>query len=235
VNRRIKMAGVAGWLLVVAWIGAQADTLDVYLLRHAQTMANVTREYTEENQRTFSPLGEAQLAEIADKLADYDFDAIIVSPAYRVLHTVLPHLQARGMQAEIWPELYECCWDRDTVEEEPELTQGKRIELEEAIASYFRFRDDEAVYMFDVDTPARGDLMVKRAVEMIESRFGGAEKKVLVVSHYHTGSRLLRALLGEAAPRTIRPANARLSHVRQDADGRFQLLMLNDVEMGMGE
>ena len=229
-NTRVTAFG----LCVAIWSIASAEALDVYFLRHAQTMANVTREYTEENQRTFSRLGLEQIEEAAVMLAQYDFDVVIVSPAYRALHTVLPHLQARGIQAEIWPELYECCWDRETEEEEPTLTTGDRIELEEALAPYFRFRDAEAVYMFDVDTPARGDLMVARAVELIETRFGGSGKTVLVVAHYHTGSRLLTALLAGDPPRAIRPANARLSHVRQDADGQFRMLMLNNEELDHG-
>ena len=134
------------------------------------------------------------------------------------------------MQAEIWPELYECCWDRETKEEEPALVTRERIELEDDVRAYFRFRDEDAVYMFDVDTPARGDLMVARAAELIHERFGGTGKKVLMVSHYHTGSRLLTTLLGEHAPRFIRPSNAALSHVQMDEHGEFRLLRLNDRE-----
>ncbi len=233
-SRWLKMRVTAICLCVAIWSVASAEVLDVYFLRHAQTMANVTREYTEENQRTFSPLGEVQVDEVTEKLADLHFDVVIVSPAWRAQRTILPYLKERGLQAEIWPELYECCWDRETEEEEPALITTSRIELEDDVRAYIRFRDAEAVYMFDVDTPARGDLMVARAVELIEARFGGSGKTVLVVAHYHTGSRLLTALLADDSPRVIRPANARLSHVRQDPDGQFRLLMLNDEDVDHG-
>lgn len=220
-----------GWTavcLLVAFGMAQAEAADLYFIRHAQTMANVTREYTDENQRVFSPRGEEQIRAASEKLAEYDFDVVLVSPAWRTQHTILPYLKVRGMQAEIWPELYECCWDRETEEEEPELVPGPRIEVEEDVRRHFRFRDEDSVYMLDVDTPARGDLMVERAVELIRSRFAGTDQSVLIVSHYHTGSRLIPALLDEPPPRAVRPANARLSHVHQDDAGRFRLRMLND-------
>jgi len=103
--------------------------------------------------------------------------------------------------------------------------------LEDDVRPYFRFRDEDAVYMFDVDTPARGDLMVERAAELIHERFAGTGKKVLMVSHYHTGSRLMTALLGEHAPRFIRPANAGLAHLQEAEDGTFRLRLLNDRTM----
>lgn len=204
------------------------EAADLYFLRHAQTMANVTREYTEENQRTFSPIGKEQVAGVVDKLAEHEFDIVLVSPAYRTLHTVLPVLSDRGMTAEIWPELYECCWDRETEEEEPQVTRGDRIELEENIAAYFTFRDDDAVYMLSVETPARGELMVADAVDRLQERFAGTGKRVLIVSHYHTSGRIMRSLLGDAAPWRIQPRNAELSHLEEDEDGQWVLRMLND-------
>lgn len=228
INRRLwALVGV----LVLMWGVVSAEVLDVYFLRHAQTMANVTREYTEENQRTFSPRGEEQVAGIVEKLADLNFDEVLVSPAYRAQQTILPFLKERGIQAEIWPELYECCWDYETEDDEPELVRGDRIELDEAERAYFRFRDEDSVYLYNVDTPARGELMIERAVELILSRFAGTGQTVLLVSHYHTGSRLMPALMGEPPPRGIRPGNARLTHIRQEADGRFRLLMVNDIEL----
>jgi len=95
-SRWLKMSVAAICLCVVIWSGAQAETLDLYYVRHAQTMANVTREYTEENQRTFSPLGEAQVDEVTEKLADLHFDVVIVSPAWRTQRTILPYLKERG-------------------------------------------------------------------------------------------------------------------------------------------
>ncbi len=205
-----------------------SEAADLYFLRHAQTMANVTREYTEENQRAFSPIGKEQVAGVVEKLAEHEFDIVLVSPAYRTLHTVLPVLHDRGMTAEIWPELYECCWDRETEEEEPQVTRGDRIELDEDTAAFFTFRDDDAMYMLSVDTPARGELMVADAVARLQERFAGTDKRILIVSHYHTSGRIMRSLLGDAAPWRIQPRNAELSHLEEVEDGQWVLRMLND-------
>lgn len=216
------------WIIAVFVSGTiDAMAFDLYFLRHAQTQANVTREYTPENQQTFSPWGLEQVNHVAGGLADYEFDVVIVSPAWRTMHTILPVLMERGMQAEIWPELYECCWDRETVEDDPQVTRGEAIEIDPAFTTYFRLRDAESGYILEVDTPARGELMVAGAVELLLERFAGTEQRVLMVSHYHTGGRILRNLLGESAPARIQPQNARLTHLRGDEEGQFSLLMLN--------
>jgi broad specificity phosphatase PhoE len=228
-NQYISRAGLFLLLWALQSISQPAaQALDLYFIRHAQTMANVTREYTPENQRTFSPLGEEQVDGVAAKLAGYTFDRILVSPAHRAIHTILPYLEANQRVADIWPELYECCWDYHTKEDEPTLTRGPRIEFTPDTAPYFRFRDEDAVYMLDVDTPARGRLMVAKAIELIESQLGASNETVLIVSHYHTSSRIMRALLGEDVAIRIQPQNARLSHLHRDTNGQWHLLMLND-------
>lgn len=190
-------------------------------------MANVTREYTDENQQTFSRWGLDQVERVTADLADYEFDVVIVSPAWRTQNTILPLLQERQIQAEIWPEVYECCWDRATEEEEPQVTAGERIEIAPEMVDYFRLRSADAAYVLEVDTPARGELMVADAVALLRDRFEGSGLRVLVVSHYHTGGRLMQSLLGDEAPARIQPQNARLSHLRGDGTGHFELLLLN--------
>lgn len=213
--------------LLLLLLPVSARAFDLYFLRHAQTMANVTREYTEENQQTFSRWGLDQVEQVTETLAEYEFDVVIVSPAWRTRHTILPVLQARSLKAEIWPEVYECCWDRNTEEEAPRVTHGDLIEIDPDLTRYFRLRSPDAAHMLEVDTPARGDLMVAEAVALLRERFEGSGLRVLVVSHYHTGGRLMRSLLGDAAPSRIQPQNARISHLRSDSQGGFELLLLN--------
>lgn len=220
--------GLAVWLIATLPAGA----LDLYFLRHAQTMANVTRDYSEANQRQFSERGLEQVAAVPAELAGLEFDVIVVSPAWRALHTIGPYLVAQGKSAEIWPEVYECCWDRQSPDEAPQLVEAELIEIPAAYADVLDFRSPEAVRFYDVDTPGRGALMIERALTLLEERFGGTEQRVLVVAHYHTISRLIGGLLGDAAPRRIRPANAKLSHLRQTADGGYLLLRLNGRAVG---
>ncbi len=216
---------VIGLLVFIA--GSDLFALDIYVLRHAQTMANWKREYTDEYQRTFSPWGQDQVDGVADKLEPYSFDVIIVSPAWRTHHTILPYLARHNRTAEIWPEVEECCWDRRGFIDIQELPRGPRIEIDEELQEFFTFRDEEAVYRFGADTPEAGDYQIGLAVDLIRERFLGTDKTILIVGHTHAGARIIQGLLDDPPPRLFLH-NATLSHVALDDDGRFRLHMLND-------
>jgi broad specificity phosphatase PhoE len=215
------------FLFVVIFL-PDAGALDIYILRHAQTLANVTREYTDEHQRSFSPLGLEQVESTSAKLAPHSFAAILVSPAWRTRHTILPYLKERGLVAEIWPELDECCWDRKTEMTISDLPRGPVIEIEDEYLAFFSFRDPGSMRFFDAITPETGEHQVGLAVNMILERFGKTDKAILIVTHYHTGTRLIRAL-AENAPKRFYLQNATLSIIAPGADGRLQLQVLNDA------
>lgn len=216
--------------LIIGIATINAAAMDIYILRHAQTLANVTREYTDEHQRSFSPLGLEQVESISAKLAAHSFDAILVSPAWRTRHTILPYLKERGLIAEIWPELDECCWDRKTEMTISDLPRGPVIEIEDEYLAFFSFRDPGSMRFFDAVTPETGEHQVGLAVNMILERFGNTDKAILIVTHYHTGTRLIRAL-AENAPKRFYLQNATLSLIAPGADGRLQLQVLNDAPL----
>lgn len=201
--------------------------LDIYILRHAQTVANWKRDYTDENQRTFSPWGLEQIDGIMEKLEPLSFDVIIVSPTWRTRHTILPYLEKHGLTAEIWPEVAECCFDYRGYIDFRDLPLGPRIEIEDEHREYFKFRDEKAVYYFEADTPEAGDYQISLAVDLIRDRFMNTDKTILIVSHYHAGSRIIQSFLDDP-PARLFLRNASLSHVARDSDGTFRLRMLND-------
>lgn len=227
----IRRALLSHFLIVsMAWtLHAETGALDLYVLRHAQTMANVTRDYSEENQRSFSPDGLRQIDEVTEKLAAYQFDHILVSPLYRTMHTILPYLQERGIQAEIWPELAECCWEADTEDVPVELNPGDRIEITDELAPYFRLRDGQTTHEYDAAFKFTGPLMAARARALIDERFRDSGQSILIVTHYHTGQHILNEIVDHEPKRTLRLINARLSHLTQNEDGTFRLMTLNDV------
>ena len=59
--------------------------LEIYFVRHAQTEANRTHIHSRENDRTFSAEGKEQVAALTEKLGQYNFDHILVSPKYRAI------------------------------------------------------------------------------------------------------------------------------------------------------
>ena len=202
--------------------------LDVYILRHAETMGNVTGNYSEENQKTFSPKGLEQVAGIVEKLKDYHFDHIVVSPTYRTRQTILPYLREHGLTAEIWPEIEECCCDmRGNSPPAPDIPLGEPVVIEDDETLYFRVRED-APMRFAPRSEEEGVAQMFRARDQILKRFGQSGQSVLVVSHSCTGSRIMETLLGVKPSGRFAPGNAALIHLQQEPDGTFQLLRFND-------
>lgn len=226
-----RMRRTTGFLLVLLAslsTAGHAAGLDVYLIRHAETMGNVTGDYSEQNQCTFSPRGLEQVAAVPVKLMDYHFDSIVVSPTWRTRQTILPYLQARGRTAEIWPEIEECCCGAPgDVAPAPEIPLGEKIVIGESEFAYFKLRDESATVRFAPTTEAEGLAQMQRAGDLIRSRFGGSGKTLLVVTHSCSGARIIEDLLGLKRSGRFPVDNASLTHLRQGADGSFQLVALN--------
>lgn len=206
-----------------------AVAVDIYITRHAETMGNVTGDYSEQNQRTFSPQGLQQIARITEKLAPYRFDHILVSPTYRARQTILPYLRAHQRKAEIWPELEECCCDsRGLVSPAPAVPFGEPIHVDQDDVSYFNVRPDGG-YRLQPTTEAEGLAQLLQARDRILQQFGGTTQTILLVTHSCSGSRIMELLLGIRAAGRFAPANAAISLLREEAPGQFRLLLYNDA------
>ena len=84
------------WIVLLLWLGlfevAQAG-LKVYFIRHAEAGHNVVKEWKEKpkadwpayvgNPDMFTPQGETQVVKATEKLKQYHFDFIAVSPYWR--------------------------------------------------------------------------------------------------------------------------------------------------------
>lgn len=203
--------------------------LDIYLVRHAETLGNVTGDYSEENQRIFSPKGLQQIASLSEKLNAYHFDRILVSPTYRTRQTILPYLHAQGSVAEIWPELEECCCDsRGSVSPAAAVPLGEPITMDEAERAYFRVRPD-GQYHLRPSTEAEGMAQLANLRKRLLEHFGGTTQSVLLVTHSCTGSRIMELLLGIKPAGRFSPDNAALSLLRESPPGIFRLILYNDA------
>lgn len=180
-------------LMLSAGLAHAGGGLDLYFVRHAQTLANakgVTNTYTSS---TFSEEGAAQIEALTAALQGYRFDAILVSPTGRTQQTIRPYLEQTGKSAETWPEITECCWQHDP---------------------------SNSAY-------AAGRAQVHKAADMIRERYGNTGKTVLVVAHYHSGQVLLGDLLGVDRESLPGLENARITHLKQGADGKFSIVTIN--------
>jgi len=227
-----KLIVIGLFLAFWVFVSGPVQALDLYILRHAETMANVTKVYSEDNQRTFSPAGQEAIRQLPARLAAYHFDRIFVSPDYRVLRTLLPYLQHEGRTAEIWPELAECCWDTLKSGGDTPPNAGAPIVLDEELRPFFTFRDGEAARAAFAATAEEGEALAHQTAARILAQYAGSTNSLLIVSHYHTGRHLLKAFLPTPAPRGIRLMNTGLSRLQEQPDGTFRLLRLNDRPYG---
>ena len=98
--RRILVVAI----LLCGVAAAQAGGLDIYFVRHAETMANASGVNTSGNSNMFSEKGNEQVGALTRELNAMRFDAILVSPAERAINTILPYLKESGQKGIIWPE-----------------------------------------------------------------------------------------------------------------------------------
>jgi broad specificity phosphatase PhoE len=209
----------------VLWLaaGPEAPALDLLVVRHAETLANVQDDYSVFNQRHFSALGEQQVSNLTAALAGRRFDAILVSPAYRAQRTILPLLQQQGAVAEIWPELDECCWQKgDERGASDTFATGPQVLVEQEMRPYFLVRQGSDGMVGGMESRTDGIVRIKRAAALVKERFGGTAQTVLVVMHQHSGSRLVESLLDQAPEGRYRLANASVTWLRADG-GRFRI------------
>ena len=202
--------------------------LDIIYVRHAETIANATGDYTTGNESTFSEKGEVQRYDLIEKLAPYSFDAILCSPRDRVVYTLLPYLEEQNLKAEIWPELTECCWHKDrSAPVSEDLEPGPPILLAPDAKRYFAFRDNEARNEYQAFTYADGIVQMNKLHDLITECYAGSGKTILVAGHGLAGSRFIELLIGQTPNGHIRLHNSELTHIKQMSDGSFKLISIN--------
>jgi broad specificity phosphatase PhoE len=213
---------LASLLLVLT--AAPPKSLDLWFVRHGETVANATGRYNARTIDTFSARGQQQVAALTKQLSGIRFDAIVVSPSPRALRTIAPYLRAHpGLKAEVWPELYECC-DNNTRKVKgptsPSVRFGAAIRVPADLQGLFALSAGARL----IATPSYEDGLrqVELAATRLKRSFGGSGKTVLVIGHSLHGSRLIEELEGRPMLGRIRPENGRLIHLRQLGSGLFE-------------
>jgi len=215
-------------LCAAAFLSSTALGLDIYILRHAETMGNVTGDYSETNQRTFSPKGLEQVAAVPGRLQGLSFDQILVSPTWRTQQTILPYLKAAGRTGEIFPAIEEADCGITGQEPSVSVTSKKQpVELIEDGRGLYVVSGDPATARYAPTNTAEGLAILREAVDQILVRFGGTTQSILLVTHSCTGGRLMELFLGLPPQGSLSPANAVLSRLVQKSDGAFELATYN--------
>jgi len=213
-------------LLLAAFSAAPVSyaASDIYFVRHAETMGNLTHQHSKQNDRTLSPEGRRQVQALTRILDHLRIDHIIVSPKHRALKTILPYLKKHHRVAEIWPELAECCWQKQRELSTDIPARGSPVRLDAAMTPYFSFATADDRFTFQTRGYGQGIVQTFLATEKIKQRFAGSQQRILVVGHYHAGSRLIEILQGQDPIGRYKIANTQLLHLRETGHGTFTLL-----------
>ena len=243
-------------ILSVLFANVANAQLKIYYIRHAEGGHNVKKAWQAKDipesewpayvgdPNVFTPKGMKQVTAATEKLQKYEFDFVASSPMWRAHKTIAPYLKATNQRAEIWPELREGTGMAsilsddipDVVEEI--LNQGPPIVLTEEEKAHFALRpnarrdykrypkgassEEKVAYMKHVSL---------HAIKLIEQRFGGTDKSILLAGHNSAGVSLLKLLLKKAPTGEARRGliNTGIWMVQQQEDGSYELKIYNDA------
>lgn len=227
--------------------------LKIYYIRHCEGGHNVKKAWEEKgipqsewpsyvgNPDVFTPRGEKELVAATKELQEYRFDFIATSNAWRARNTILPYLKVTNQTAEVWPELREgpgmlTILSKDIPDlEVPILNLGDPIELPEDEKDYFVLRKDSPNDYKKYPRDAEENLKVAymkyvslHAISMIEERFGGSDKSILLAGHNSSGVSLLKLLLKKEPENKRGITSSGIWMVEQQKDGTYQLKIYNN-------
>ena len=190
----------------------------------------------------FTPKGLKDVAIATEKLQKVHFDFIASSPMWRARNTIAPYLEVTDQKAEIWPELREGPGMTMILSDLPEvndeiLNKGDSVVLPKKEADVFELRrgaeNHYKRYPRGSSEKEKGAYMKyvsQYAIELIETRFGGSGKSILLAGHNSAGVSLLKLLIQEEPTGDARNGlnNVGIWMVEQQEDGSFDLKIYND-------
>lgn len=202
--------------------------MDLYFVRHGQSMGNMTNDYSTPAHDQLSPNGWQQAERLGERLGECAFDAIYVSPLRRALETITPYLRRHARKAQAWPELAEACWQADRDAAPPVRQDGVRPFVPDtSLRDLFGPRPEPTFWAVDGETYREGLARIARTGSLLLERHGGRDEVVLVVGHEHAGGRLIELLLDIAPSGRFAHANTGLTCLSQNGDGTFSARFIN--------
>lgn len=204
--------------------------MKLYFIRHGQSVGNLTGDYSTPFHGVLSNNGETQANGLIQRLKGYKFDHIIVSPIKRAAYTILPYLKENNLIAELWSEVAEACYQNDIDGETSEnIRYGNPIHFDEKDMKYFYFRynDKHKALPPEDENYKEGLKRITWVYESVLHNYKGTDQSILVVGHYHAGSRLLEMFLGMEPLGRICHSNTGFSMLEELPSGDFQIRFIN--------
>lgn len=204
--------------------------MQFYFVRHAQSMGNMTNDYSTQAHDQLSPNGWQQAEGLAERLAGIEFSQIYVSPATRAVQTIMPYVQRQGARAKIWPSLQEACWQRDrTTPVPPRTTPPVGFVTPPELCKHFDVLEGRWVLPPADETYQEGRARVIEVYEHLLRWHSGRAETILVVGHEFAGGRLVELLLGLEPDGHIHHSNTGLTYLTERDDHIFHLKFANHI------
>ena len=204
--------------------------MHLYFVRHAQSMGNMTNDYSTSAHDQLSPNGWQQAEQLINRLAGIHFDVIYVSTATRTMQTITPFLQRHGVRANLWPALQEACWQRDRTATVPLRTAPPaEFVMPPEASAHIDVLDGYRNLPPAGETYQEGRTRIISVYEHLLHWHSERAETILVVGHEHAGGRLVELLLGLEPEGRIQHSNTGLTHLIERDDHIFQLKFANRI------
>jgi broad specificity phosphatase PhoE len=150
----------------------------VHIVRHGETEANEQHRFQGHDDTPLTNSGERSAKEVAQRLAEYDFDVVFSSPLKRALDTSKLFAQQLKTDVRIAPELKEMCygeWEGRPKDELRELDVWEQRERDKYNFSHPGEYDG-------VEGQSYADIF-DRVAEFFDELIESDRERVLVVTH----------------------------------------------------
>ena len=205
--------------------------MHLYFVRHAESLGNMTNDYSTPAHDQLSSNGWQQAERLAERLAGIHFDAIYVSTATRTMQTVTLLLKRLDARAMLWPALLEACWQRDRTTPAPLTTAPPaKFVLPPEASAHFDILNGGQDLLPAGETYQEGRARVIDVYNSLLRWHSGRSDNILVVGHEHAGGRLVELLLGLEPDGRIYHNNTGLSYLIEQDDHTFDLKFANRIQ-----
>lgn len=194
----------------------------LYLIRHGESTYNVEERIQGQSDVPLSDLGRRQGQAVAEALAAAPIEAVYSSPLCRARDTALPIANRHGLQVRTDPRLMELNVGVFANRLRSDLADEYPAELARWLGG-----DED----FVIPSGESRRQLTQRGCEAIHSIVAAGHSEAVIVTHGGLLSVALRRLLNLTEP--LPPfalQNGSITRIAVDADGRFSLVVLNEIE-----
>ncbi len=209
-----------------------AEPSRLVFVRHGQTFSNAggTPSTSDGDIHSLNELGQQQAEALVKDLKPYSFTAIAVSPMDRAIATLIPYLRASAQRAEVWPELAECCYQKEREAPPTGVVPQRLFVAPDFARDVLLIPLENGPHWLQCDTYQDGLTQIAMAAERIDAYLQKPGCTLLVGGHSLHGSRLIEKLAGPNAAE-IHLENGKVTILRRETDGHYVLEMRNGIRL----